>query len=325
MKIGDKYKTNDFDQKVIEATGDPLRCSDITTVQVNVGLRCNLECVHCHVASSPKRTETMNWETMEAVIDAARRAGARCVDITGGAPELNPDFRRFVSTLRAEGFDVMVRTNLTVLLEPGMETMAEFLRDHQVELVASLPCYLEQNVDGQRGQGVYRDSIAAIRMLNDLGYGIDPALVLSLVYNPTGPSLPPSQAALEADYRRELDERFGITFTRLFTITNMPIGRFIGQLRRENREREYVKLLEDTFNPRTLAGLMCRHQINVDWDGYIYDCDFNLALKLTVDHGAPAHIRDFDPAVHGRRRIVTGKHCFGCTAGCGSSCGGALA
>ncbi|MFQ5512032.1 MAG: arsenosugar biosynthesis radical SAM (seleno)protein ArsS [Candidatus Krumholzibacteriia bacterium] len=315
---------NDFDVQVREATNDDLRCADISTIQVNVGLKCNLQCVHCHVASSPKRKETMNRETMETIVEVAGRTNCKTVDITGGAPELNPNFRRFVEALTGAGVSVMVRTNLTVLLEPGMESMPEFFKRYRVELVASLPCYLQENVDHQRGDGVFEGSVEAIRRLNAIGYGRQEELMLSLVYNPVGPHLPPDQSSLEADYRSELRERYGLSFSKLITITNMPIGRYVGDLKKQKKYDEYMRLLRESFNPSTLEGLMCRHQINVDWDGNIYDCDFNLALKLPVDHGAPTHIRDFDPAAHARRRITTGNHCFGCTAGSGSSCGGAL-
>ena len=315
---------NEFDLKIHEATGNNLLCEDVSTIQVNVGLRCNLQCAHCHVAASPKRKEAMDSEAMELIVDAAVKARCKLVDITGGAPELNPYFRPFVEALRGLDIPVLVRTNLTVLHNSEMETMPAFFKRHQVELVASLPCYLEENVDRQRGQGTYEGSIKAIRILNGVGYGRDSDLPLSLVYNPTGPHLPPNQAMLEADYRRELKGRFDIEFTNLVTITNMPIGRYVGDLRKQRKYGDYVRLLEDSFNPSTIDGLMCRHQINVDWEGNIYDCDFNLALKLPVDHGAPTHIRDFDPVLHAKRRIVTGKHCFGCTAGCGSSCKGAL-
>lgn len=315
---------NDFDVRVREATGDDLRCADISTIQVNIGLICNLQCVHCHVASSPKRKEAMSWETMETIISLAKKIKCKTVDITGGAPEMNRHFRRFVETLHEAGVSVMVRTNLTVLLEPGMETMPEFFKRHGVELVASLPCYLQENVDNQRGDGVFEGSVEAIKILNGLGYGIEPELPLSLVYNPVGAHLPPDQTSLEKDYRVELKERYGLSFTKLITIANMPIGRYVGVLKKQKKYHEYMQLLRESFNPRTLGGLMCRHQISVDWDGNIYDCDFNLALKLLVDHGAPTHIRNFDPVAHARRRIVTGNHCFGCTAGSGSSCGGAL-
>lgn len=317
-------KMNEFDSKIRSATGGDLRSDDIAILQVNVGLKCNLQCVHCHVAASPKRKETMNWETMELIVAAAGMVDCRLVDITGGAPELNPNFRRFVETIRGMDIPVLVRTNLTVLGAPDLETMPRFMRDNRVQLVASLPCYLEENVDRQRGRGVFAGSIESIRALNELGYGRDAELPLTLVYNPTGPHLPPDQTSLERDYKRELKRKFGIDFTNLITITNMPIGRYVGDLKKQNRYDEYIQLLKGSFNPATIHGLMCRHQINVDWNGTIYDCDFNLALNLSVDHGAPAHIRDFDPKIHAKRRVVTGTHCFGCTAGCGSSCGGVL-
>ena len=315
---------NEFDKQVIDATGHDLHCADVSTIQVNIGLKCNLQCVHCHVASSPYRQEMMGWETMEHIIDAAKRANCKLVDITGGAPEMNPDFCRFIDAIDGMGIPVMVRTNLTILLEPEYRHMPAFFRDRKVQLVASLPCYLEENVDQQRGEGVFNESIEAIKILNAVGYGSNPELPLSLVYNPVGPHLPPNQAKLEQAYRQQLADRFAIVFTKLITITNMPIGRFISVLKKEKRYHEYMELLKNAFNPDTIEGLMCRHQINVDWDGNIYDCDFNLALKLIVDHGAPTHIRDFDPIVNEKRRIVTGNHCFGCTAGAGSSCGGAL-
>jgi radical SAM/Cys-rich protein len=246
------------------------------------------------------------------------------VDLTGGAPELNPHFCRFVEHLRSDGFAVQVRTNLTVLLEPGMEDLPEFFRSRDVQLVASLPCYTEENVRAQRGPGVYEQSVAALRRLNALGYGAEERRILNLVYNPGGAFLPGPQADLEADYRRELDARFGIRFTHLLTITNMPLGRFRDALRRDGQEKEYGELLRAAFNPKTLDGLMCRRQLSVGWDGTLYDCDFNLALRCPVDHGAPSHLRQFDPDALARRRIVTGDHCYGCTAGSGSSCAGAL-
>jgi radical SAM/Cys-rich protein len=315
---------NEFDQKIVECAGRPLHSERISIVQVNVGLVCNQQCVHCHVAASPKRSEQMNWETMEQVLRVARQIDCNLLDVTGGAPEMNPNFKRFVQEARDSAVPVQVRTNLTILLEPGFEGLAQFMADRQIKLVASLPCYLENNVDRQRGEGVYRGSIEAIKMLNVLGYGRDPELSLALVYNPVGPHLPPDQEALERDYRKELNERHGIEFTNLITITNMPIGRFAGDLRRQNKAQAYERLLREAFNPATVEGLMCRHQINVDWDGNMYDCDFNLALKLKVNHGMPTHIGDFDAKLH-ERRIETGAHCFGCTAGRGSSCGGVLA
>jgi radical SAM/Cys-rich protein len=315
---------NEFDKKVIEATGSALSSLSLAVIQVNVGLKCDLTCVHCHVSSSPLRNEMMDWPTMELILKIARQTQCREVDITGGAPEYNPHLRRFITALHEQGRSVKLRTNLTVWFETGMEAMPEFFRDHHVHLVASLPCYLESNVTAQRGAGAYAKSIEAIRLLNTLGYGIEPDCQLDLVYNPVGPYLPGEQSALEADYRRELKQRFGLSFTRLLTITNMPIGRYMVELRRACQDQKYRQLLHDSFNPETLDGLMCRHQINIDWDGRIYDCDFNLALRMPVDHGAPAHIRDFDPQALATRRIVTETHCFGCTAGRGSSCGGAL-
>lgn len=315
---------NDFERS-IAAVGEPeLRSAAISVFQVNLGLRCNLACLHCHVSASPKRKEEMDWETMQLVMAAARRTQCSSFDLTGGAPELHPHFRRFVRALRVENAKVMVRTNLTALLEPGLETMPEFLRDQRVALVASLPCYLEENVDRQRGAHAHAGSITALRRLNELGYAVDPELPLDLVYNPAGPSLPPEHSGLEAAYRRELGERYGLRFSRLLTITNMPIGRFRQRLQAQGEMDAYVDLLKSSINTRTLAGLMCRHQVSVSWEGTLFDCDFNLALGMSVDHGAPNHIRDFDPSVHARRRVVTGDHCFGCTAGCGSSCGGSL-
>jgi radical SAM/Cys-rich protein len=314
---------NEFDERVAEATGGPLRAEKVSIVQVNVGLVCNQQCVHCHVAASPRRKEQMSRETMQQVLDVAGRVECTLLDITGGAPEIHPDFKWFVAAARDAGLPVQVRTNLTILLEPGYQDVPVFLKQRGIGLVASLPCYLEENVDQQRGDGVYAKSVRAIRVLNDLGYGREDDLKLDLVYNPAGPHLPPDPQALEDDYRRELHDRHGIEFTKLITITNMPIGRFLGDLKRQKKAEEYLALLRDAFNPATINGLMCRHQINIDWDGFLYDCDFNLALKRKINHGMPTHVRDFDPAIH-KRRIETGKHCFGCTAGRGSSCGGVL-
>jgi len=316
---------NAFDARVIAATGAPLAAERVTTVQVNVGLVCNITCEHCHVSSSPRRTEEMSWETMQEVLRVAGSISARVIDITGGAPEMNPNFRRLVSSAREQGLDVMVRTNLTILLEAGYQDLPAFFAAHRVHVVASLPCYTKNNVDQQRGDGVYEGSIEALRRLNAIGYGKQADLPLDLMYNPGGAALPGEQAALEADYQRELWERHGIVFSHLFTITNMAIGRFMTALKREGRAVAYRELLRSSFNEKTIAPLMCRHQIDVDWNGVIYDCDFNLALRMPARHGVdgPIHVRDFDAALH-TRRIVTGEHCFGCTAGHGSSCGGAL-
>ena len=315
---------NSFERLVSGIEDGGLHSLKIETIQANLGLRCNQQCVHCHLEASPERREMMEWSTMRQVLEVAAKACCQLVDLTGGAPEINPHFRRFVAALHEKGHPVQVRTNLTVLLEPGMEEMPEFFRDHQIQLVASLPCYLEENVRAQRGEQVYEKSITAIRRLNELGYGTEEGLFLNLVYNPGGPFLSPPQLALEGDYRRELNGRFGITFTRLLTITNMPIGRFRSELGRKNLEQDYLDLLQKSFNPQTVGELMCRHQLSVGWDGTLYDCDFNLALGLPVNHGAPDHVRSFRPEDLRKRRIVTGEHCFGCTAGSGSSCGGAL-
>jgi radical SAM/Cys-rich protein len=316
---------NDFEKQITETAGNGLLSLEIETLQVNLGLRCNQQCTHCHLEASPHRSEMMEWPTMRLVLEAARSFGCKLIDLTGGAPELNPHFRRFVEALRRDGHPVQVRTNLTLLMEPGLRELPGFFRDHRVQLVASLPCYLEENVRAQRGERVYEKSIEAIRHLNALGYGLEANLPLNLVYNPGGPFLPPPQSALEKDYRRELGSRFGIAFTRLFTITNMPLGRFRAELSRQSQEQNYLHLLRESFNQQTVAGLMCRHQISVGWDGTLYDCDFNLALGLPVNHGAPDHIQSFRPTDLMKRRIVTGEHCFACTAGSGSSCGGALA
>ncbi|MGC2424331.1 MAG: arsenosugar biosynthesis radical SAM (seleno)protein ArsS [Nitrospirota bacterium] len=312
-----------FDEKIAGYAGGALRCTGIETIQVNLGLKCNQACLHCHVSASPERNETMQWPTMSLVLEAVRKARPKLVDLTGGAPEINPHFRRFVSALCDSGNAVQVRTNLTALLLPGNEDLPEFLASHGVRLAASMPCYLEENVRAQRGAGVYEDSITAIKKLNALGYGYSPELRLDLIYNPGGAYLPPTKGALEADYRRELSFRFGVVFSNLLTIANMPLGRFRSQLAGE-KEREYMELLEGSFNPETLDGVMCRRQVSVGWDGQLYDCDFNLALGLPVAGDAPRTIADFDALKLACRSIATGPHCYGCTAGCGSSCRGAL-
>jgi radical SAM/Cys-rich protein len=315
---------NDFERQIAGINGDGLHSMKIETLQVNLGLRCNQQCIHCHLEASPNRAEAMEWPTMELVLEAAKSARCQLVDLTGGAPELNLHFRRFVKVLCQEGHQVQVRTNLTVLLEQGLEDMPELFREHQIWIVASMPCYLEENVCAQRGKGAYERSIAAIKRLNALGYGSNSELPLNLVYNPGGPFLPPLQSVLEEDYRRELGRRFGITFTHLLTITNMPLGRFRTELIRKKEEGNYLKLLRKSFNLQTVTGLMCRHQLSVDWNGTLYDCDFNLSLGFPVNHGAPDHIQSFRLKDLWKRRIVTGEHCFACTAGSGSSCGGAL-
>ena len=313
-----------FDE-TLAAHGLELRAAAVDTLQINVGKLCNQACRHCHVDASPKRTEIMTRETADHCLDAVRRFGFATVDITGGAPELNPSFRHLVRGAREAGARVMVRHNLTVMFEQGQEDLPEFFREHEVEVVSSLPCYLEANVDTQRGRGVYKKSIDALLRLNAVGYGVEgSALVLNLVYNPVGPSLPPDQAALEADYKRELAARFGVTFNRLFTITNMPIKRFLDDLRRSGKEERYLQKLVEAFNPSAVEGLMCRSLVSVDWTGRLFDCDFNQMLEIGVAPEIAQTIYAFDAAACAGRRVATADHCYGCTAGAGSSCGGAV-
>jgi radical SAM/Cys-rich protein len=315
---------NNFGQSVHQILGDDLKSEAVQTIQVNLGLLCNLSCRHCHVEASPKRGEIMTWETMQSVLRLAKSLPQARVDLTGGAPELNPFFRQFVTTLCEMGHQVQVRTNLTVFFEAGQADTPDFMASRGVHLVASLPCYLDDNVDSQRGSGVYKRSIAALRRLNTLGYGQRQELPLNLVYNPGGAFLPPDQPTLEDAYRKELRERFGVDFSRLLTITNMPMGRFLNDLQKDGQAESYKSLLEDNFNQETLHGLMCRHQICISWDGSLADCDFNSALGFSLSGNLPRHIDELEPDQLQGRTIVTGDHCFGCTAGCGSSCGGAL-
>lgn len=315
----------DFDEK-LATHGMELRASTVETLQVNVGKLCNQACKHCHVDASPARTEVMTRETAEQVIVALRRFRTPMLDITGGAPELNPSFRYLVREARTLGTHVMVRHNLTVMFEPEQDDLPKFFRRHGVEIVSSLPYFLEQQTDAQRGRGVFEKSIEALHRLNAVGYGIEGSnLTLNLVYNPVGAFLPPPQSSIEQDFRRELQKRYGITFNHLYTITNMPIKRFLDYLRRSGNEERYMRKLVEAFNPATVEGLMCRNLVSVDWTGRLYDCDFNQMLELGVAPELPQTIADFDPERFARRRIMTGSHCFGCTAGAGSSCGGAVA
>ena len=302
-----------------------LRHAKTEVLQVNIGKLCNLTCVHCHVNAGPKRKEIMTRDTVDRIVAWFARTEIPTIDLTGGAPEMIPDFRYFierVKTLRPSR-RVIDRCNLTILLEPGYEGLAQFLARHRVEIIASMPCYTAENVNAQRGQGVFDSSIKALRVLNSLGYGSD--LPLHLVYNPVGAFLPGPQAELEADYKRELKKHFEIVFNDLYTITNLPIARFASYLRHNNKLEEYNQLLIDNFNPATIAGLMCRDTISVSWTGEVFDCDFNQMLKMNWrNENGPLYLWDLDPAVVENRQILTGNHCFGCTAGAGSSCGGAL-
>ena len=296
----------------------------LETLQVNLGYLCNLSCVHCHVNAGPQRTELMSLETIRQVLELLQRQRIEVLDLTGGAPELNPHFRHLVREARAMGVRIIDRCNLTVLFEPGQEDLAEFLASQQVEIVASLPCYQEENVEQQRGKGVYNDSIRAIRVLNGLGYG--DGLPLQLVYNPVGAVLPPPQDSLEADYRRELSARFDIRFSNLYTLTNMPISRFGAVLLAQGEFTNYMQLLRENYQSENLDTLMCRQMVSVDWQGYLYDCDFNQMLEIPMLARDRRHLADLlaRPGLSGEA-IATGEHCYGCTAGQGSSCGGALA
>ena len=319
------HTTVDFDEK-LAGHGVELWSHRVDTLQVNVGKLCNQACKHCHVDASPSRTEIMTRETAENVIDAVRRFQISTLDITGGAPELNPSFRFLVTEARKADAHVMVRHNLTVMFETDQADLPEFFRDHAVEVVSSLPYFLEQQTDAQRGRGVFEKSIEALHRLNEVGYGIEKSdLVLDLVYNPVGAFLPPPQASIEADFKRELATRYGISFNHLYTNTNMPIKRFLDYLRRSGNEERYMRKLIEAFNPETVHGLMCRSMVSVDWTGKLFDCDFNQMLELGVAPELPQTIANFDPEIFARRRIMTGPHCFGCTAGGGSSCGGAVA
>jgi radical SAM/Cys-rich protein len=302
-----------------------LRHTRTEVLQVNVGKLCNLTCVHCHVNAGPKRKEIMTRATIDRVIDWLAPTDIPKVDLTGGAPEMIPDFRYVIERVKALDRHVIDRCNLTILLEPGYEDLATFLADHEVEVIASMPCYSAENVNAQRGGGVFDASIRALQLLNSLGYGTDAALPLHLVYNPNGAFLPAPQGELEADYKRELKEHFGIVFNSLYTITNLPIARFASYLRNNNLLADYMLLLKDAFNPATVPGLMCRNTISVSWTGEVFDCDFNQMLKMQWrDHDRDLHLWEIDPAAIENREILVGDHCFGCTAGAGSSCGGAL-
>jgi radical SAM/Cys-rich protein len=303
----------------------PLRSERLQILQVNVGKMCNQTCRHCHVDAGPDRREIMTRETMQQCLAALDSSGIETVDVTGGAPEMNPHFEWFVAEIRKRNRRVIDRSNLTILLAPGFTHLPEFLAAHQVEIVASLPCYLEENCDAQRGDGVFRKSIDALRRLNELGYGRpNQPLTLSLVYNPVGPSMPPDQAALEAAYREQLRSRFGIEFSRLYTITNMPISRFLDDLLQTGKYEAYMENLVAAFNPAATEGVMCRTTLSVDWRGNLYDCDFNQMLGLPLASGIPRHISEFDSDGLEGRRITTARHCYGCTAGAGSSCQGAV-
>lgn len=324
LQIIESVAPTSFENALLEKGMGELRADGVDILQVNVGKLCNMTCRHCHVDAGPDRREIMPRETIDQCLTAIRSAGIETLDLTGGAPEMNPDFRYFVTEARKLGTHVIDRCNLTILLAPGYEDMAEFLAQNQVEVVASLPCYMQENTDAQRGDGAYSQSIEAIKRLNELGYGRNDGLTLTLVFNPGGPSLPPDQASLESAYREYLKREFDIDFNRLFTITNMPISRFLDDLVAAGQYEEYMQKLIDAFNPAAAAGVMCRKMISVGWDGLLFDCDFNQMLEIELGEGLPRHIRDFDVANVSNRSIVVGQHCFGCTAAAGSGCLGAI-
>jgi radical SAM/Cys-rich protein len=304
----------------------PFKALTLDTLQVNMGLRCNQACRHCHLECSPMRPEMMERDTVERMVTIIRENPFQAVDITGGAPELNWHFRYFIQQIREckPGIEIMVRSNLTILSEEGQEDLADFYKQNNLHVIASMPCYLEENVDMIRGNRVYDRSISGLKKLNSLGYGNGNGHVLDLVYTPAGAALPPAQKPLEDDSKRELKNRHGVIFDSLLCMANMPIARFNTFLKKNNEYEKYIKLLVDNFNPETLEGLMCRHLISVGYDGSLYDCDFNQALGIKADHGAPNHISKFDWDLLTSRTVTCDEHCFGCTAGGGSSCGGAL-
>jgi radical SAM/Cys-rich protein len=314
-----------FDEKLKSSGLANLRANVIEVLQINVGKLCNQTCTHCHVDAGPDRRESMSRDTAEQVINVLASNEIPTLDITGGAPEMNPNFRWLVEQAHKLGRRVIDRCNLTILMANGFKDLPEFLAKHDVEVVASLPCYLEENCDSQRGDGVFKTSINALKRLNQLGYGNgDLNRKLTLVYNPTGTSLPPAQHELEATYREELKSRYDIVFSELHTITNLPISRFLDDLLRNNQLEDYLQKLIDSFNPLTVEGVMCRSMVSVDWRGNLFDCDFNQMLNMGLSSDLPRHIADFDAAKLSDRPIQTGRHCFGCTAGSGSSCQGAV-
>jgi radical SAM/Cys-rich protein len=315
-----------FAQK-LHLNGNGLRRRAVDVLQVNMGRYCNLACIHCHVESGPTRREMMSRQNVEAVLGFFARSGIPTMDITGGAPELHPDFDHLVAAARELGRHVMDRCNLTVIFEPGKQYLPEFFKRHEVELVCSLPCYSKENVDKQRGKGTFDASIRALQRLNEIGYGqVGSELVLNLVYNPVGPHLLPPQAQLEQDYKRILREQFGIVFNHLFCLTNMPITRYATHLKLRGEYDRYVQLLENNFNAATLDQVMCHNLISIGWDGSVYDCDFNQMLDLPLMDAASQRLNIASLALDqvANRPIIVGDHCYACTAGSGSSCGGAL-
>ena len=317
---GGLYFSVHFSQQIYSTQSQPLRAVEIQTLQVNIGYRCNMTCAHCHVEAAPQRPESMSRDHVNAVLDALRHHRIPVLDITGGAPELNPHFRYLVEQAQPLVSRLIVRTNLTIFFEKGMEEIPRFCAAHGVELIASLPCYMPENVDRVRGAGTFDKSIQALQGLNSLGYGKDGSgLTLNLMFNPQGVDLPPDEASLEQAFRVELGSQFGIAFNRLYAMTNVPLGRFRRQLIKTHRLKEYQTRLSSAINAATLGSVMCRHGVSVAPDGRLYDCDFNQMLKLPIVPGCPQTITDFNPAALSTREIAVGDHCFACTASQGST------
>ncbi len=320
----ERNKKFSFQRTLKEHGLTPLKRGALTELQINVGKLCNQACTHCHVDAGPKRTEIMTWATMSRIIDWAARNQIKSVDITGGAPELNPHFRQFVLSLRGLGIRVVSRCNLTVLFEPNQQDLAQWYAKNKIQLFCSLPCYTADNTDKQRGKGVFDKSIAALQKLNKVGYGSNPELNLDLVYNPGGAFLPPDQKQLESDYKQKLFDNFGVVFNQLFALANLPVSRFEHSLTRDGEFEDYMQLLLDSFNPQTIDNVMCKSLISIDWTGKVYDCDFNQMLELPLGDKRDIYLWELSLSDLNEKKIATRYHCFGCTAGAGSSCGGAI-
>lgn len=316
-KFGDKLKT---------AGLFPLKPLAIEVLQVNVGKMCNQVCKHCHVDAGPDRKEIMTRETMQHCLEVISKTAIQTIDLTGGAPEMNPHFRWFAQEISKLGRKIIVRCNLTIIVaNRKYNDLPRFFKEHRIEVVSSLPYYSSVKTDSQRGQGVFADSIKALQMLNNEGYGVEGSgLILNLVYNPSGAFLPPPQKSLEADFKRELSQKHNIRFNNLFAITNLPISRFLDYLIKSGNYDGYMEKLVNSFNPKAAEQVMCRNTLSVGWDGYLYDCDFNQMLDLKLDRNASDHISNFDMEKLSKRQIVINQHCYGCTAGAGSSCGGEI-
>ena len=323
----DSIGIDSFEQRMETLGLNPLRPTGIDVFQVNVGKMCNQVCKHCHVDAGPDRKEIMTKETMQLCLDALKGTTISTVDLTGGAPEMNPNFRWFVEELSAMGMQIIVRCNLTIILaNPKFNDLPEFFKKHKINVVSSLPYFTAKRTDAQRGDGVFGQSIKALKMLNEVGYGQEGSnLKLDLVYNPSGAFLPDDQKGLELTFKEKLEKGYGIAFNDLYAITNLPVSRFLDYLINSGKYEEYMEELANAFNPAAAANVMCRNTVSVGWDGYLYDCDFNQMLDLKIGGNAPDHIRDFDAQSLAEREIIINQHCYGCTAGAGSSCGGTLA